>query len=214
MMKQTPMRVDLWTDIICPWCYIGVSRFERAVARFGGAVTVKIHPFLLDPEASIPGIPAPDRYRAKFGDEAPAIMERVEREAKRDGLPFDLTHALTANTFDAHRALAFAARTHKERELEHALYRAYFVEGLDVSDRGVLADIGASLDLDRGALERYLASDEGVDEIREELESAYERGISAVPTFLFEGEFAVPGAVDEEMFLRILQQMSALHEGV
>ncbi|MGA7570584.1 MAG: DsbA family oxidoreductase [Candidatus Aquilonibacter sp.] len=204
------MRIDIWSDVVCPWCYIGVTRFERALAQFDGEVTIRLHPFQLDPDAPIPGIPARPRYAAKFGDEAPAILERVSREAQNEGLVFDFDRALTANTFDAHRAMAFARRSGLDRELEKQLFQAYFTDGLDVSDRAVLADAGARLGLDRNQLMTYLESDDGVEEVSRALNGAFERGITAVPTFVFEDEFAVPGAVDTASFGRILEQMRTL----
>jgi predicted DsbA family dithiol-disulfide isomerase len=204
------MEIDLWTDVVCPWCYIGVTRFERALAKFNGDVTVRLHPFQLDPEAPIPGVPATNRYRERFGDEAESIVQRVTDEAAREGLTFRLDRALAANTFDAHRALRFAGRFGKASELEHALYRAYFTDGLDISDRSVLADLAAETGVDRDAISAYLASDDDVEEVTRELNDAFERGITAVPTFVFNDEFMVPGAVDSDTFLRILNQMYAM----
>ena len=204
------MQVDIWTDVVCPWCYIGMTRFERALEQFDGDVTLRIHPFQLDPEAPIPGIPAVERYRAKFGSEAPTILERVTSEAAKDGLQMRFDRAISANTFDAHRALAFARGEGKERDLEMSLYRAYFEDGLDVSDRKVLAERAAGVGLDPVAVAAYLESDDGVDEVSQELVGAFERGISGVPAFLFEDEFMVPGAVDSATFVRILEQMRAM----
>jgi len=204
------MQVDLWTDVACPWCYIGVSRFERALAQAGADVALRIHPYQLDPEAPIPGVPAIERYRRKFGDEAETIVERVTSTARADGLDFDLERAITANTFDAHRAIAYAQRVGKGSELERSLYHAYFAEGLDVSDRNVLADRAASIGIDREQIATYLDGDAGVDDVRRELMQAIEIGISGVPSFLFNGEFMVPGAVDEQSFVRILRQMQAM----
>lgn len=208
-MKTTAffMRVDIWTDIVCPWCYIGMTRFEQARGAFDGNVEVVLHPFQLDPEAPIPGVPARTRYAKKFGDEAEPIIERVTSEAAGEGLAFDFDRARTANTFDAHRALAFARGSGKERELEFSLYAAYFTEGLDVSDRAVLSERAAALGLDGGAMRAYLETDAGVDEVRRELVAAFDQGITAVPSFLFAGEFLVPGAVDAAMFARILEQL-------
>ncbi len=205
------MRIDVWTDIVCPWCYIGITRFERALESFGGAVDIRIHPFQLDPQAPIPGVPAPERYAEKFGSEAPAILERVTSEAAKDGLEMRFDKALTANTFDAHRVLWFARASGKDRALEMSLYRAYFSEGLDVSDRAVLTARAAECGLDRDAVAVYLEGDDGVDEVRGELVDAFERGISGVPAFLFEEEFLIPGAVDMPTFVRILEQMRAMH---
>lgn len=208
--KETSVQVDIWTDVVCPWCYIGITRFERALERFDGEVDVRIHPFQLDAEAPIPGIPALERYQARFGDEAPAIIDRVTGEAAKDGLEMRFDRALAANTFDAHRAIVFARDSGKARALEMSLYRAYFTDGLDVSDRGVLADRAAEVGIDRDAIAAYLASDEGVDEVRQELVDALDRGITGVPAFLFEEEFLVPGAVDTDTFVRILEQMRAM----
>lgn len=204
------MRIDIWTDIVCPWCYIGVTRFERALAASGVAADVRVHPFQLDPEAPIPGIPAEERYRQRFGDEAPEMLERVTNVAKRDDIEMHFDRALSANTFDAHRAIAFARRYGKERELEHRLYAAYFTDGLDISDRDVLARCAADVGLDRDAAAQFLAGDDGVEDVSEELNAAFARGITAVPTFVFEDEFAVPGAVDTETFGKIIAQMHAL----
>lgn len=204
------MVVDLWTDVVCPWCYIGVTRFERALDAYAKPVEVRIHPFQLDPDAPIPGVPARERYAKKFGADADAILDRVTREAASDGLQFRMDRAVTGNTFDAHRAIRFASRTGNERRLETSLYAAYFTDGLDVSDRTVLADRAALAGVDRTAVAAYLASDDGVREVANEIEAAYERGITAVPSFVFEDEFVVPGAVDSATFLRIFSQMSAM----
>ncbi|HET9029968.1 MAG TPA: DsbA family oxidoreductase [Candidatus Aquilonibacter sp.] len=202
------MRIDLWSDVVCPWCYIGETRFERALQQFGGDVTIRRHPFQLDPEAPIPGVPARERYRKKFGDDAEAMLERVTSEAAAEGLTFDFDRALTANTFDAHRALVFARDRQVDGPLQRALFAAYFTDGLDVSDRRVLARCAATVGLDERELYAYLESDDGVDEVRSELVGAFDAGITAVPSFVFNGEFLVPGAVDTPTFVRILEQMS------
>lgn len=204
------MIVDLWTDIVCPWCYIGVTRFEQALERFDGDVRIRLHAFQLDPEAPVPGIPALQRYAQKFGAEAPSILERVQSEAEKDGIKMRFDTAIAANTFDAHRLLRWASQFSKDRELEMALYRAYFTDGLDVSDRSVLAARAATVGMDRDEALVYLESDRGVDEIALDVGTAMERGIRGVPAFVFEEQFLVPGAVDTETFSRILEQMNSL----
>jgi predicted DsbA family dithiol-disulfide isomerase len=204
------MIVDIWSDVVCPWCAIGMSRFEKALEATGVQATIRLHPFQLDPEAPVPGVPARERYLAKFGEAAPAMLERVTNEAAEEGLAFDFGRALSANTFDAHRAIAYARASGKDRDFEKRLFRAYFGEGLDVSDLAVLADLGAELGLDRAPLAAYLESDRGVDELRGELVAAFDRGINAVPSFVFQDEFVVPGAVDVSTFGRILEQMRGL----
>jgi len=204
------VRIDIWSDVVCPWCYIGVTRFDRALASFDGEVTIRLHPFLLDPDAPIPGVPVREVYAAKFGDDVDPTLERITSEGAREGLTFNWDRATRGNTFDAHRAIAFARPSGRDRDLEMRLFRAYFTDGLDVSDREVLADEGARLGLDRDEMAAYLESDAGVDEVRRELNHAFERGISAVPSFVFEDEFLVPGAVDTASFSRILEQMRAV----
>lgn len=208
-MNSSPMTVDLWTDVVCPWCYIGVNRFEKALARFGG-VDVRVRSFQLDPDAPIPGVPARERYAQRFGDEADAILERVTQAARADGLAIDFDRALSANTFDAHRLIQYAAESGRARDIEHRLYQAYFVEGKDVSDRHVLAALAAEAGLDAGAVATHLASDDGVDLVRREFMTALDLGITGVPSFVFNDEFVVPGAVDEQTFAKIIAQMQAM----
>jgi len=196
--------------VVCPWCAIGQARFEKALAEYDGPVTVRLHPFRLDPDAPIPGEPAAARYRRKFGDEAEAMLARVTDAAKDEGLTFRFDRALTANTFDAHRAIGFAARNGNDRALERALFAAYFSDGLDISDRAVLADLAASVGEDRAGVLTYLESDAGVAELTRELEEASALGIAAVPTFVFNEQFAVPGAVDVATFAKIFEQMKAM----
>jgi len=196
--------------VVCPWCAIGQARFEKALAEYDGPVTVRLHPFRLDPDAPIPGEPASGRYRRKFGDEAEAMLARVTDAAKDEGLTFRFDRALTANTFDAHRAIGFAARNGNDRALERALFAAYFSDGLDISDRAVLADLAASVGEDRAGVLTYLESDAGVAELTRELEEASALGIAAVPTFVFNEQFAVPGAVDVATFAKIFGQMKAM----
>jgi len=187
-----------------------MTRFDRAIERIDGeAVAVRIHPFQLDPDAPVPGIPALQRYAQKFGSEASSILRRVQDEAAKDGLELRFDRAITANTFDAHRALRFAASAGKERELEMSLYRAYFTDGLDVSDRAVLADRAAGVGLGRAEVLAYLEGDAGSDELRGELREALDVGISGVPAFAFEQKYLVPGAVPTDTFVQIFERFRA-----
>lgn len=206
------MTVDIWSDVVCPWCSIGQARFEKALAEYGGPVTVRLHPFRLDPDAPVPGEPAMERYRRKFGDDSASMLDRVCAAGAAEGLEFRFDRALTANTFEAHRAIRRAGRNGNDRALERALFDAYFRDGLDVSDRGVLADAAARVGEDRAEMLAYLESQDGVADLTGELEMAGALGITAVPTFVFNDRFAVPGAIDVASFGKIFEQMAAVPE--
>ena len=206
------MQVEIYSDVVCPWCYIGKRRFEEALSRFEGRddVTVVFKPFQLDPNA--PNVPTPvlDAYARKFGgpEEAARIMERVTSAAAPEGLDFHLEIAQRANTFDAHRLIAFADRHGRQAAMKERLLQAYFIEGRHVGDHEQLAELAADVGLDQDDVAAFLASDDGVAELRADLLESLERGVSAVPTFVFEGRWAVPGAQDADTMLRVLETVA------
>jgi predicted DsbA family dithiol-disulfide isomerase len=205
------MLVEIYSDVVCPWCYIGKRRFEQALARYDkrDEVEVVFRPFQLDPHAPTAPTPVIDAYARKFGgpEAAEQIVHRLTGTAAEDGLDFHLDIAQRANTFDAHRLLAFAARHGKQWDMKERLLRAYFVEGVNVADRDDLARLAGEVGLDPDEVRTYLASEEGVAELREELMASLERGITAVPTFVVGGKWAVPGAQDPETMLIVLQKV-------
>jgi predicted DsbA family dithiol-disulfide isomerase len=204
--------VEIYSDVICPWCYIGKRRFEDALARFDGRddVTVVWRPFQLDPHAPATPMPVADAYARKFGgpEEAGRIIERMTMTAATDGLEFHMDEAQRSNTFLAHRLIWFAARAGQQGAMKERLLRAYFTEGRHVGDAAVLADLAAEVGLDRDEVVAFLASDEGVAELREELLQGLERGVTAVPTFVFENTWSVPGAQDADTMLRVLETVA------
>ena len=206
------MQVEIYSDVVCPWCYIGKRRFEAALERFEGRddVTVVFRPYQLDPRAPTEPTPVVDAYARKFGgpEEAMRIIERVSDTAAEDGLEFHLEIAQRANTFDAHRLIAFAHERGVQAAMKDRLLLAYFVEGRNVADHEQLADLAADVGLDRAEVAAFLASDDGVDALRTELRDSVEKGITAVPTFVFEGRFAVPGAQDPDTMLLVLQRVA------
>ena len=215
------MRVEIWSDVVCPWCYIGKRRFEQALAGFEGRDDVELvfRPFQLDPTAP-PGstMPVMEAYARKFGGEerAQEIIAHVTEVAAADGLDFHLERAQRANTRDAHRLLALAEREHGpavQGALKEALLRAYFVDGRNVADHDTLVDIAVGVGIDGGRAASMLASEEGSHELKADLDEARELGVTAVPTFVFGGRWAVPGAQDPEMLLRALRRTAEL-EGV
>ncbi len=205
--------MEIYSDVVCPWCYIGKRRFEAALARFEGAGEVEVvwRPFQLDPGAPVTPTPVREAYARKFGgpEAATAVIERVTTAAAGDGIELRLDIAQRANTFDAHRLLWWAEGHGHQDELEEALMRAYFTQGRDVGDRGELAAIAGEAGLDPAAAAAFLASDEGRADVRAQLDQAYEKGITAVPTFVFAGTWAVPGAQEPDTMLLVLERVAA-----
>ena len=210
------MQVEIWSDVVCPWCYIGKRRFEDALARVADEIDVDITfmPYQLDPTAS-PGKAGPvlDAYAKKFGghERAQQIIDHVTEIAAGSGLHFRMDRALRANTLLAHRLLWLAKSTGHQEEVKERLLQAYFVDGLDIGDPDVLATCAAETGagLDRKRVLAFLDSDEGLAEVREELQAANEMEITAVPTFVFDGKWMVPGAQDPDTFVEVLRRVVA-----
>jgi predicted DsbA family dithiol-disulfide isomerase len=208
------VNVDIWSDVVCPWCYIGKRRFEAALQRFAGAeeVSVTFRAFQLDPGAP-PGAatPVPEVYERKFGPgQADQLIERVTTLAAEQGLTFHLDRALRANTLLAHRVLWLARQRGVQAAVKERLLRAYFTEGRNVGDPDTLAELAAECGLEPDDVLGYLASDAGQAEVASDLTEALELGITAVPTYVFDGRWSVPGAQDPDTFLRVLERVAEL----
>ena len=206
------VEVEIWSDVVCPWCYIGKRRFEKAVAELADEIDVDIvfRPYQLDPTAS-PGKAGPviETYAKKFGgyERAQAIIDHVTEVAAESGIQFRMDRALRANTLLAHRLLWLAQATGQQLALKERLLQAYFIDGLDVGDPHVLADCAADVGLDHDRVLGFLDSDDGLAEVRAELQAAAELEITAVPTFVFDGKWMVPGAQDPTTFVQVLRRV-------
>ena len=211
------MRVEIWSDVVCPWCYIGKRRFEQALEQFDGRDDVEIvfKPFQLDPTAP-PGVATPvaDVYARKFGgpERAAQIIGHVTGIAEASGIEFNLDRAVRANTLLAHRLLWFAEQRGVQIALKEELLRAYFTDGRNVGDPDVLVELATRVGFDGAEVESFLASDEGSAEVRADLEIAAASEITGVPTFVFDGRWTVPGAQDVDVFERVLQRVATLEE--
>ncbi len=215
-MNAPAIQVEIWSDVVCPWCYIGKRRFERAVQELAGEIDLDIvyRPYQLDPTAS-PGKSQPvfEAYSRKFGgpERATAIISRVTEAAAGDGLAFRMDLALRANTLLAHRLLWLAEQAGSpvpQDLLKERLLRAYFVDGLDIGDPETLADCAAEIGFDRDSVIEFLETDRGRREVAAFLEQAADCGISAVPTYVINGQWAIPGAQDTETFVNVLRRLS------
>jgi predicted DsbA family dithiol-disulfide isomerase len=212
--------VEVWSDVVCPWCYIGKRRFETAVSRlaaddtFGLDIEVVYRPFQLDPTAS-PGttMPVLEAYARKFGgpERAAAIIDNITAVAAEERLEFHLDRAQRANTRDAHRALWYALAQggpKTQGDLKERLLAAYFTEGANVSDPDVLAAAAGETGLDSDAVRRMLDSDEGMAELSAALSVAADAGITAVPTYVLDGRWSIPGAQDPNVFEQVLRRLA------
>ena len=212
---SAPIRVEIWSDVVCPWCYIGKRRFEAAVARLDGEIELDVsyRPYQLDPRAT-PGTTQPvfEAYSRKFGGpaQAQAVIDRVTEAAAGDGLGLRLDRALRANTLLAHRLLWWAEQDDGpvgQHELKERLLQAYFVDGDDIGDPETLAELAAELGADAEAVLTFLDTDRGRDEVAEHLMAAADHGITGVPTYVINGQWAIPGAQDPDTFVNVLRRV-------
>jgi len=208
--------VEIWSDVVCPWCYIGKRRFEKALAELEGEIEINttFRPYQLDPRAS-PGTTQPvfEAYVKKFGghEQAQMVLDRVTSAAAEDGLAFRMDLALRAHTLLAHRLLWYAEQPGSPVEqgaLKERLLQAYFMDGLNIGDPDTLADCAAEVGFDRDDVVDFLDGDSGRVEIREFFEYAADNGISAVPTFVINQQWMIPGAQDPDTFVSVLRRLA------
>ncbi|MGW3056583.1 DsbA family oxidoreductase [Streptomyces goshikiensis] len=205
------MKVEIYSDLVCPWCYIGKRRFEEALAAFPDAADVDVvyRPFQLNPAASETAEPSAHVYERKFGRPAATIFGPLTRAAAAEGITFRMDDALATNTFQAHRLLWFARRHGCQAEVKERLLAHYFTDGGDLGDREALAGLAEAAGLDRAATLAFLASSEGADEVRAELAEAAALGVTAVPTFIIDGALRLQGAQSPEVLLEALERAAA-----
>lgn len=214
-MALPAMRLDIFMDTTCPWCYIGKRRLEAALdmalslpdtAGLRRRLAVQWRPFLLNPGMAAGGMDRKAYLAWKFGGAGRAgfIADRVAQEGRGDGIPFAFDRiARTPNTIDSHRLIAFAQAAGDATPVIEALFAAYFSEGRDIGERDELVAIGVQCGLDEDALRRYLASEAGVADVMAANDQARALGINAVPCFVFDGREALAGAQPPELFLRL-----------
>ena len=204
------MRIDIWSDIVCPWCYIGKRRFERALAGFEhrDAIGIVHRSFQLDPVSPRGTVRNHrDALMSKYGlseSQADATQVRMERTAAEEGLEFRLVGGVTGNTFDAHRLLHLAHdRGVQGAVLEH-LYRAHFTEQRSIFDVESLVTLAVEAGLDADEVAGVLRGDGYADAVAADLQEAREHGIGGVPHYLFDDRLAVSGAQPAELFAKAL----------
>ena len=207
------MKVEIYSDVACPWCYIGKRRFEKALAAFPRRAEVEVifKPYQLDPSAPATASPLMDRLQHKFGAQAPAMMQRVTDTAHAEGIEMRFDRALAANTLAAHRLLWLAEREYGsavQHDVADRLFDAHFSQGGDIADRDQLTEIAVAAGMDRARAETFLGSTEGTNEVKAEIRAAQEMGITAVPTFIFDDRYAVQGGQPSAIFLQALERVA------
>src|SRR5215469_14975434 len=213
MNTPKPLRLDIVSDVVCPWCYIGKRRIENAL-KLVTDIPVEVHwrPFFLNPWVPREGISREDYLTTKFGsvDAYKGIAGRVVAAAGEEGLSYrpDLVKR-QPNTIDCHRLIHWAEAEGKAPEMKQRLMELYFRDGGDLTDTNVLVQAAADVGLDAEDVRRRLASDEDVDLISGWAQEASEKGISGVPTYVFAQKYAVSGAQPAEMLARAIRQVSA-----
>src|SRR3954469_19730287 len=212
------IKVDIWSDIACPWCYIGKRKFEAGVAAFGGEVEVEYHSFELAPDTPVDFAGSEIDFLVQPKGMSPAqvkpMLDRVAGIAAEVGLDYDFDALQHTKTVKAHQALHYAKQHGKQLEMKERLLRAYFVEGRHVGRDEDLADLAAEIGLDRADALRSLAADEYLDAVRADQAQAVQYGIQGVPFFVVDGKYGVSGAQSPETFTQVLAKVSDERAGV
>lgn len=214
-----PMRVEIFSDVVCPWCYIGKVRFDRAVANLKAKglkidVEVVYSPYQLDPTAPI-GVATPvlEAYSKKFGglEKAQAILDHVTAIAAQEGITFNMDIALRANTLPSHHLLAHALAKYGpeiQATLKQNIMIAYFTDGKDISSNKVLVECAFSAGMDSTEASTVLTENMFTQEVASQIAGATSNGITAVPTYVINDQWSVPGAQDTAMFERVLVRLA------
>lgn len=205
------MRIDVWSDVICPWCYLGARRLDRALEQLGwrDEVEVRWRAFQLDPSASTEPGDLRGAIERKYGPGAfDSMTGRLTRLGEAEGLDYRFDLALRVNTLDAHRLLAWAlaAGTAEQGILSERLFRAYFTEGANVAEHATLARLAGEARLDPGEAAAVLATGAFASEVHTDLGSARDRDIHGVPNFVIEDRLSIPGAQEVETMVLLLQR--------
>lgn len=207
------IRLDIFSDPVCPWCLIGKANLDRALeAHPEHPFAIAWHPFQLNPDMPAEGVDKRSYLATRFGgeDKLDAIHDRLREMAKKAGVAMDPDKAeRLPNTLDAHRLIHWAGLEGKQAAMVSALFRAYWRDGRDIGDPEELADIAEEIGLDPKAITRLLATDADADDLRARDADARTKGVSAVPTFLIAQQYVVSGAQPPEVWTQIIEELVA-----
>lgn len=208
------MKIEIYADVVCPWCYIGEQRFAQALRSFEHAddVEVVFRPFQLDPDAPRTGIPLRDYLRKRYGTRASSMIQSAEDAGHLEGIRMDFHRAIAANTSAAHRLMMLALDEYGpavQRALAEGLYAAHFEHGENVADEDVLVRLASAAGMSAERARSSLERGEGEEALRNALAHAQALGVRAVPMFVIDGKYAIQGAQPASTMLKVLNEVAA-----
>lgn len=207
------MKVEIWSDVVCPFCYIGKRRFENALEGFEAKDKVEIEwkSFQLDPDLEyVPGQSVHEYLGKRKGTSAAdgkRMNDAMTAMAKEVGLEYNFDNAIISNTFNAHRLLHFAKEKGLQTELKERLFRAYYTEGKNIGDIDTLAQLGEEVGLQAEAIKTVLQSDKYAQDVVQDQYKAQQLGIRGVPFYVFNNKYGVTGAQPSEIFAQVLEKV-------
>jgi predicted DsbA family dithiol-disulfide isomerase len=210
MINGQPLVVDVVSDVVCPWCYLGKRRLEQAIEASEVPIVVNWRPFQLDSTIPPEGMDRKVYLERKFGsgDRIKKSHEHLTALGEAEGIPYAFDKIrISPNTFNAHRLIRWARNPAEQEKLVEALFHAYFVEGKNIGDREVLADIVGTVGMDKADIAARLASDEDRAEVQADIRSAQRIGVTGVPTFIVANRYGLVGAQPPEELARAFMQV-------
>ena len=206
-----PIKVDIWSDVQCPWCYIGKRKLEAGAREFGGEVEIEYHSFELAPDTPVDFDGTPIDYLSQRKgmpiDQVEQMLARVTGIAASVGLDYDYDHVHQTNTVKAHELIHYAKAKGRQLDMKERLLKAYFVDGRHVGRIEDLADLAQEIGFDREDVVRALESNQYLADVKADVALANEYGIQGVPFFVIDGKYGVSGAQDAETFANVLAQV-------
>lgn len=209
------IQIEIWSDVVCPFCYIGKRQLEKALNNFSGSDSVEIvwKSFQLDPDTvSNPEKSSYEYLAERYGKSvewAIQAHENVVEMARTVGLDFKFDKAKIANTFDAHRLIQFAKKHNRANEMEEVLFRSYFTDGKNIADNSQLIDLAKEIGLNVIEVEKVLNGSDFGNAVRQDFIEAQQLGVRGVPFFVFNRKYAVSGAQPAEEFLKVLEKVES-----
>jgi len=206
------MKIEIWSDVVCPFCYIGKRKFESALAQFENSNKIEVtwKSFQLDPNTKFKeGNTIYDNLADSKGwtvDYAKNVTKQVVEMAKAEGLEFNFDKAIPANTFNAHRLIHLAANHKLQEQAEEALFKAYFIEGKNVEDTQTLISIGLLIGLSQDDLKKLFAGEAYTNDVENDIYEARQVGVKGVPFFVVDRKYAISGAQPVDVFLKTMER--------